>query len=150
MRSLRTSGSVGGLVGQPLALPGSGRATADALWPAQAGVLWPAAHRDRWVARAAGGRRQVVPTRGSGGRCWRGPGRVPGVRGRRGAAGRPGSGGTWPKRAGLAPPNFALERTGHSGRFVAGAGRYPVARRSPRPLGGPRGRGPTELSGVGL
>jgi hypothetical protein len=87
-------------------------------------VGWPAPRvagggcpHERWCGSVARGVRDAGRASGAGG-------------------GPPGALGAGRRRAGLTPPNFALERTGHSGRVLAGTGRCPVARRSPRPLAG--------------
>ena len=47
----------------------------------------------------------------------------------------PGQSGNFPNLTPKAWPNNAVERTGHSVRFLSGASRCTVARRSPRALG---------------
>src|SRR6266705_3050461 len=87
------------------------------------------------VARAAGGRRGIVPTSAGRAGGLSGAALVPVVGGRRYAAGRPGSGARSPTPGRLPPPNNALERTGHNGHHVADVGWFGVARRSPGALG---------------
>jgi hypothetical protein len=90
------------------------RLTASVRWPARrvvGGALYP----------------QVAVWRGG----WRNAVLVPGVGSVLDAAGRPGGGTLGPRRGPLPPPNNAVERTGHSGRLAAHAGRYlwPAAHR---------------------
>src|SRR5439155_8653539 len=104
--------------------------------PASAPLPLPAAaEAQRSVARAAGGRRGIVPTSAGRAGGLSGAALVPVVGGRRYAAGRPGSGARSPTPGRLPLPNNALERTGHNGHHVADVGWFGVARRSPRALG---------------